>query len=419
MITHAHLKKSFQGFQSHNQPHLRSICLKSLQQLLETEFPTKKLEKWKYTSLKKIKSLDAHIQPTLTHTSDPKLKNSLCIMGHNGEVHSSLPKGISILPIRDFIITHGEKYIKHNEFSSYFGLLNKSFLNMGCVIHVSKDTKISTPLELMDIYHITHSLAVQHIIILEPNAQLNLLRHVCLSGKTSCFASLCDKVILDKGSKLDYTYIQNSTNSTPSILSEATFDLSKQSHCTYSGIELGSTFSKRVLTIELKEESSSFDYRGLSFSKDHQALECHIDVQHRVKKTKSTLLQKNVAIEKSRGSYTGSVFIDRNSPQSSSSQINKNLVIGTRSEINTVPNLSVNTSDVIKAVHGATTGQLDKEASFYLQSRGFSKEEAIQFLLKSFLMHIASDIQVSSIRDYICNCVESEIHTKSFNLLES
>lgn len=418
MITNDTLKTSFQNFKGCNENPMKSIRKKSFNRLIKIGFPTKKLEQWKYTPLKRIKSLNTNIQPTLTDNSKEPFKHTLQIMGHNGSAYKALPKGLNVFPIKDFIQNHGEKYIKQNEFSNYFGLINKSFLNMGCVIHVDRDTKISTSLELVDSYQITHSLAVRHIVILEHGSQLNLLRRIDISGDNTHFASLCDKIILHKKSKINYTYIQHSDGLAPPIISESLFDLSTESSCDYSNIEIGSKFSKRGSVIKLKGENSSFNYRGLSFSKNDQILESHIDLKHKAPKTKSVLLQKNIAIDKSRGIYAGSVSIHKNSSQASSSQMNKNLVIGTQSEVNTVPNLSVDTSDVAKAVHGATTGQLDKEALFYLQSRGFSKKEAIQFLLKSFLMHIVSEIKDPNIQDYVCRCVETEINTKLFHLSE-
>ena len=117
--------------------------------------------------------------------------------------------------------------------------------------------------------------------------------------------------------------------------------------------------------------------------------------------------------DQSQGVFNGQVYIAPNASKSRSEQINKNLMLSKQAENNTKPELRIY-NDNVKATHGATVGQLDKEQSFYLQSRGYTYQEALKTLSKAFVFDLidgesshVKDFYVSDLDQIIFNSGES------------
>ena len=122
---------------------------------------------------------------------------------------------------------------------------------------------------------------------------------------------------------------------------------------------------------------------GLYALRDEKKSDNYTEIHHNASNTTSGQLFKGILANKSRGVFTGRIFIHREAQQVDANQLNKNLLLSKEARIDTRPQLEVYADDV-KCAHGATIGQLNEEELFYLQARGIPKQEAYEILMAAF-----------------------------------
>lgn len=167
-------------------------------------------------------------------------------------------------------------------------------------------------------------------------------------------------------------------------------------------VSAGSCLSREDLEVELKFAGAKATADGVYIGKGKQVVDHHTSLSHRVGDTLSQQLYKGILSDESRGVFNGRIAIAKNAKGSNSSQMNRNLLLSKKVEIDTKPQLEIDNDDV-KAAHGAAIGRLDAEHIFYLQSRGISKAKAIEILARGFAFDVIDRIEdaaeMASLRD--------------------
>ena len=138
----------------------------------------------------------------------------------------------------------------------------------------------------------------------------------------------------------------------------------------------------------------------------NEFIDNNIIVNHNSKHTFSKVLYKGILDDNSNAIFNGLVNVPKDSNQIDSDQKNHNILLSETAKINSNPKLKISCDDV-KCAHGSTIGNLDKDALFYLRSRGIDLEKSKQILLKSFINEIIDDIKSSKYKKYINEQVES------------
>lgn len=341
--------------------------------------PTTRDENWKYTDLSllaakprdcvshKIISFKNNTQAGINITEQKKPENSA-----TNSAHSDLD-------------------------SDVFESLNKKFNTEYYEITITEN--ISQPLEI--IYsHTTENQWAQ------PRIKINIAENI-KANIIEIFASPNPNIInaviefnLKSGAKLEYYKIQaENLNSfhigRTHILLEAksqvqTFTLSK-----------GSRLARSDIFVTFQGEHARCDLYGLSYSKDRQHLDHHTVINHAVGNCQSNEFYKSILDEKSRVVFNGKVIVKPNASHTETSQINNNILLSSEAEIDTKPELEIYHDD-IKCTHGATIGQLDDHALFYLRSRGLSEADAKNVLIQAFGNPVLDKISDGKLRERLC-----------------
>ncbi|CAN5601611.1 Fe-S cluster assembly protein SufD [soil metagenome] len=150
-----------------------------------------------------------------------------------------------------------------------------------------------------------------------------------------------------------------------------------------SQVSFGSKLSREDLTVELCAADAGAVTDGVFIGRSNQLLDHHTNLVHRVGSTTSRQIYKGILADEARGVFNGRIAIERNASGSDSSQMNKNLLLSKRVEIDTKPQLEIDNDDV-KAAHGAAIGRLDADHIFYLRSRGISMSQSVEMLARGF-----------------------------------
>ena len=167
---------------------------------------------------------------------------------------------------------------------------------------------------------------------------------------------------------------------------------------------------RNSITIEQIGEGCVTEIYGLAYLKGEERVTTETHVYHTVGGGTSSQLIKFVLEDQSRGRFIGDLKISPDAQQVEAHQTNRNLVLSEEAEMRTQPQLEIYADDV-KATHGASTGQLDEAAMFYMQQRGIGKEKARQLLVNAFMKEVIEAIspQHSVVRDQLLNTVDGVV----------
>ncbi|MBF0122363.1 MAG: Fe-S cluster assembly protein SufD [Candidatus Omnitrophica bacterium] len=162
----------------------------------------------------------------------------------------------------------------------------------------------------------------------------------------------------------------------------------------------GARIFRNNVNVVLEGEGAEARVNGLHALKGDRHADSHTCVDHAAPNTRSDQLYKCILQDKAHSVFNGKIFVRREAQLTNSYQLNKNLILSRECRVDTKPQLEINADDV-KCTHGATIGQLNDEELFYLQTRGISKQEARQMLVRGFVDDVLNKIVNPDLRAVI------------------
>lgn len=358
--------------------------------------PHKKIEDWKYTDLSFLAKLTWQLQddsfaledfPILTDLPQDAL-NIILVNGIYAAVDGvELPAGLTILPI--------EQVIANEKFSQYIGEqsssslvnLNRALACQGVYLHVAKNQQITKQVHLIYINTSAEQTTqqVQQIIELEENASLTLVEtHVDHEVKQN-WLNKVTQVNLAAHAKLDFYKSQQHAQTTIHTNS-IDIDLQQASELTHLNLSLGAKLARDTLTVRLQQHAVA-KLNGAYLLSQQQHCDQHTSVQHLGSQSTSHEVYKGIIAGQATGVFNGQIVAQEQVEKISAHLTNKNLLLSKHATVNTKPELQIYADDV-KCSHGVTVGQLDKQALFYLQSRGIDASAAQQLLTQAFVLDV-------------------------------
>lgn len=377
-------------------PWLAEIQSNAMNELSRLGFPTKHNEDWKYTSL------DACLQqpfsnPTQQMNSDPlsdsdiPLKHKIIIQ--NGVVYgekelaNAVPASVMILPL-SVAITQFESLIKpylDKIVRPEHGIhaLNSAMLQSGVFIYVPKGVRLEEPIGLIHRQdQINQGIHLRHLVIAEAESEFTVVEEYSGECQGSYLTNTMTEIHVGSGAKVTHYKVQRESNSAYHLGHLFVNQLAYSQFASHS-VCLGGKLARSDISIYLQEEHAQCLMNGVYAPNDGQHIDHHTLVHHLVPHCSSVQDYKGILLGKSRAVFNGKVIVAKNAHHTDANQHNKNLLISSSAEIDTKPQLEIYADDVLCA-HGATVGQLDEEALFYLATRGIDRSEASHYLIQAF-----------------------------------
>ena len=382
-----------------------------LNKFLETGFPTRKLENWKFSDLSQIIKKNIGELSFYNDYSFPnKVDTSIFVEGleHNKIVfiNGRVEKVDFTHEDHDKIeINDDFKFVNRLEDNNSLLSLNNAFTNKCYKITVKKNYSLKKPLV---VYHSTNNKITSRNINLklefqlEQNSSLRLIdlfNDVAENNFINIFYNfdLKENAILknykiDKVQNKNIRYSYNNIEQDNNSVSE-TFVLSS-----------GSNFSKNEINCNLKGEYSSAFVNGIFSLNDGQHHEVRTIINHLVENTKSYQLIKSVLGKNSKSAYQGKIFVDSKAQKTDGYQLSKAILLDETSEFNAKPELEIYADDV-KCSHGSASGSLDENSIFYLMSRGLNYQQSKELLINGFLLDVVEKITDTEIKNLVKNMI--------------
>ena len=175
-------------------------------------------------------------------------------------------------------------------------------------------------------------------------------------------------------------------------------------------ITIGGSLVRLLPTVEYSDQGGSAELLGLYFATDGQHLEHRVHVEHGIPNAKSRVNYKGVlAGNQARTVWIGDVFIRGNAEGTDTYELNKNLLLTDGARADSVPNLEIETGEIVGAGHASTTGRFDDEQLFYLMSRGIPMGDARRLVIRGFFAEIIAKIGIAEIEERLMSRIDSEL----------
>ena len=217
------------------------------------------------------------------------------------------------------------------------------------------------------------------------------------------------EINLEPGAALNFVTLQEWKNDSVH-LGQHHAVLARDSQFNSYTISVGGSLVRLLPTVEYSGPGASAELFGLYFATNGQHLEHRIHVDHNVGNAKSRVNYKGaLAGEKARTVWFGDVFIRKIAEGTDTYELNRNLLLTDGARADSVPNLEIETGQIVGAGHASTTGRFDDEQLFYLCSRGISPEVARRLVIRGFFNEIISKLANEAIEERLMNRIDSEL----------
>ncbi len=388
---------------------------KYLNSFLETGFPSKRNEDWKFTDLNTIlnKNFDR-----ITNDFEFDLNTNIKILENFEHNYIVLTNGIlsssnfdyedkNKIQIKNFKGTESDDKTTPNTLA----LLNSALLLGGYSLKISDNYKFKKPLVIYNYFSKNLKNVIfnnKNYIKLNKGSEITVIEYTVDTSQNNYIKNTLDNISLDNNAIYKSIFIQNSKSNghfyryiKASLESGADF----QNFILTSGLK----FNKTEIEVNLnKEKSNCSILSALNISKDeHQEIKTKIN--HYAPNCESYQKIKNVVNENGRGVYQGKIFVKDIAQKTNAYQLSKALILDDKSEFDAKPELEIYADDV-KCSHGSTSGSIDKDAIHYLMTRGIDIKTAKQLLINGFLNDILDNLTDPNIKELIKITLEGQIN---------
>ena len=381
--------------------------------------PAPRNEAWKYTSLRALsaRTLGAHDNNADSHALNdldlhlPGVAGSRLVFV-NGIYRADLSELIEIEGLRvqslasalrqdaEALRTRLGQHFAHA--SQVFARLNTALVADGVVVDVAAGATISQPLHLVFVGAAAQTelaWSARLLVELGEDARLQLIEHYVTEAGTTHVGNVVGQHVLHARAQMDLLQIQLCAE-TASLIRRSEVQLGSDAHLRMHSIEAGAQLMRHDLQVALDGDRAHFESHGVFALHGRQHSDTQLDVRHQARDTSCNVLWRGVADERSRGVFRGAITVAVGADGSDAQLSNKNLLLSAQAEIDTQPALEIY-ADEVKAAHGATVGQLDEQALFYLRSRGLSRAEARALLTLAFCREAIDTLANDELREYL------------------
>jgi Fe-S cluster assembly protein SufD len=283
-----------------------------------------------------------------------------------------------------------------------FVALNTAFLEDGAFVELPKGVVLEKPIHLLFLAKADGQPTVCHprnLILAGRESQAAFIEtYVGLAGEIY-FTNAVTELVAGEGAVIDYTKVQQESETAFHYARVQVHQHRSSTVATHS-LAFGGALVREEIQTVLDGEGAEATLHGLYVVAGQQHVDNHSTIDHAKPHCNSRELYKGVLEGKSEGVFSGKIIVRKDAQKTDSKQSNKNLLLSEEAVINTKPQLEIYADDV-KCTHGATVGQIDPEAIFYLRSRGIALQEARRLLTFAFANDILEQIKHAPLREQL------------------
>ncbi len=365
----------------------------------ETGLPHSRLEDWRFTDVSALYDADfALARPTaapLTSDDVTRLatRSGLVFLdGHYCAELSHVPQGIAVRSLTQALDDPASRALVRQHLGHHadkdrrpFVSLNTAFVEDGVFLHVPQNTKIDEPIHVLFVSTDKAS-HPRNLIVVEDGAEAHLIETWVSLGDAAHYVNAVTESVIGANAHLYHDILQLENDAALHTTAHHVLQ-GRDSRLTNHVISLGGALVRNDLVVALDGEGIDTTMNGLVLARGRQHIDNHTWIEHRKPNCDSHELYKAILDDQASAVFSGYIHVFQDAQKTDAKQSSANLLLSDRAVIDTQPQLEIYADDV-KCTHGATIGQLDEDALFYLRARGLPPAQARNLLVHAF----ASDV---------------------------
>lgn len=333
----------------------------------------------------------------------------------DGNVQPEIPEEVVICSLQEASVKYPDLFHKHYNHYTQAGhkdslvALNTAFAQDGVFVYIPDDVALERPLQVINLLRANADLMgfQRNLIILGKNAHATVL--VCdhaLSNRNFLINNTTE-IFLGDRARMDYYQVQNQHLGASQINS---LFVAEHRNSVFDGnlVTLYGGLIRNNMYVALNEEGGEANLYGMYILDKNQVVDNFSYIDHLAPHCISNEHFKGVMDDSSLANFSGCIRVRPDAQKTEAYQANNNLLLADTARVNTKPRLIIDADDV-KCSHGATVGQIDEEAMFYLRSRGIGKEEARLMMMFGFAHDIIRHVRLEPLREKIDELVDKRL----------
>jgi len=386
----------------HNLPWLRKLREDAFARFCETGFPTTHDEDWRFTSVSAIARTAFSFGQAAPRLSDSDLKPwrvegaAAQLVFVDGQFVRGLSKfgtlfaGIVVSGLKEEIEKRAPAIEAHlgrylNTQRDAFCALNTAFAEEGAFVHVGRGVSLDAPIHLLFVSTAAAAPRMIHprnLLIFEQESEATVVEDYVSLGGGTVLCNSATELIAGKNSTVAHYMIERESLDAFNI-STLRMQQERSANVASHSLLLGGGLVRNNVHPVLAGEGGECLINGIFVGDGHQHLDNYMHVVHASPHCSSRQFYNGILDGHAHGVFHGRIVVHKDAQKTDAKQTNRNLLLSDDAQIDTKPQLEIYADDV-KCTHGATIGQIEENALFYLRSRGIDEISARKFLLQAF-----------------------------------
>jgi Fe-S cluster assembly protein SufD len=402
----------------HGPDWLRPVRRAAIERFATLGFPTPKIEDWHFTSVVPIAEREFRLaEPAYATTAadverfsfgHPEWNHLVFVNGRyvpELSLVEDMPAGVRVGDLAELMHddpAFAERYLTTiaNATDNAFTALNTAFMRHGAAIYLPADAVVSGPIHLLFIADGAAAGSVAHprnLIVAGRNSRATIVESYVSLGDTEYFTNAVTEVAVGDGAQLTHYKLQRQSERAFHVDTTEVHQ-ARDSHYVSFSFATGAALSRTNIYTLLDGDGCGATLNGLYMVDGRQHVDHQTRIEHAQPNCFSREIYKGILDDTSHGVFNGKVFVRPIAQKTDGKQTNNNLLLSRHARVDTKPQLEIYADDV-KCTHGATVGQLDEVALFYMKSRGIGAEHARSLLTYAFAADVLEQLEVEPIRE--------------------
>ena len=426
--------ESFTAFQKraagHDLPWLKSLREDAFTRFCERGFPTTHDEDWRFTNVSAIARTEFSLAAkTTTHLSKKDLESwrienaaaeLVFVDGRFSRELSNLaalPSGVTVSGLADEMTHHPAAVEAH--LGRYldirrdpFSALNTAFTEDGAYVHVRRGTVVERPIHLLfvstagDVPTVTYP---RNLLAFEDEVQATVVEEYVSLGAGTVFSNSATELIAGENAIVSHYMIEREHREAFNV-STLRIQQGRSANVASHSLLLGGGLVRNNVHPVLAGDGGECLINGLFVGNGRQHLDNYMHVEHASPHCSSRQFYNGILDGHAHGVFHGRIVVHKAAQKTDAKQTNRNLLLSDDAQIDTKPQLEIYADDV-KCTHGATIGQIEENALFYLRSRGIDEVAARRLLLQAFASECLDRMKPGAARDYAETLIQAHLLT--------
>jgi Fe-S cluster assembly protein SufD len=408
---------------------LRSAREDAFARFCQTGFPTTKDEDWRFTNVSAISQSSFQLGGDNKRVSSADLEQfripgaACTLVFINGRFapqlsdSGSLPAGVRVASLAEEIAknpaalqNHLARYI-NNERDS-FAALNTALIEDGAYVYLPRRTALTAPIHLLFVSAAGDAPAMAHphnLIVAEDETEAGIIEDYVSIGSGTFFSNVVTELVAGENAALSHYLVEREDLQALNV-STLRLQQARSSNVSSHSVLLGGALVRNNVHPVLKGEGGECLINGLFIGNGRQHMDNYMLVEHASPHCSSRQFYNGILDGHAHGVFHGRIIVHKDAQKTDAKQTNRNLLLSDDAQIDTKPQLEIYADDV-KCTHGATIGQIEENALFYLRSRGIDETSARHLLLLAFAHESLDRMKDSSVRQYLESVIRQWLPT--------